>query len=170
MSNNSVSSLVRNASASTAPSRDRASSSTVPSAGPATAHSLATGVLAAHQPPEPKDLRVPGVQDWLDDVHRGVHGDLGIAGNAVAQETASERPPEPFRRDGQQIGRFLGRLVRTSRRTSRRRYSFWAIRHREQRCHRPRLRLSRGGAPPLWYGRLREHWRDLPDKGLSSQR
>ena len=34
-------------------------------------------------------------------------GGLEIAGNAVAQETASQSPPEPFRGDGQQIGRLF---------------------------------------------------------------
>ncbi len=34
-------------------------------------------------------------------------GGLKITGNAVAQETASQSPPEPFRGDGQQIGRLF---------------------------------------------------------------
>ena len=129
--------------------------------------------LAAHHAPEPQDLGVPCVEHRLDDVHRGVHRGLQVAGNAVPEETASQRPPEPFRGDRQQIGRLFARLngitgitgaslmrIRPSAARGRpriltagRRDHVGAVRHREQRRHRPRLRLSgraRGGAPPLW--------------------
>ena len=44
-------------------------------------------------------------------VHRGVHRSVQVAGNAVTQETASQRPPEAFRGDRQQIGRLFMRLA-----------------------------------------------------------
>src|SRR6266849_3040602 len=90
MSKDSDSSRARNASASARPRRDRASYST---AGPS---SGTQGLLAS-----------PGAG--------GGHGGLQVAGNAVAQETASQRPPEPFRGDQQQIGRLLMRFLGTGR-------------------------------------------------------
>src|SRR5205823_4724821 len=39
-----------------------------------------------------------------------MHGGLGVAGDSVAEETASQRPPEPFRGNRQQIGRLFTRL------------------------------------------------------------
>ena len=125
----------------------------------------------AHQAPEPQDLGVPRVEHRLDDVHRGMHGGLQVTGNAVAEETASQRPAEPFRGDRQQIGRLFSRLggggtgpglARIRAPAARglprflaagRRDYAGAVRHREQRRHRTRLRLRRsapGGAPPFW--------------------
>jgi 3-phenylpropionate/trans-cinnamate dioxygenase ferredoxin reductase component len=127
--------------------------------------------LAAHQAPEPQDFGVPRVEHRLDDVHRGMDGGLQIAGNAVAQETAAQRPPEPLGGDRQQIGRLFTWIIGTRlarirppaargrpRAATARgggRGGGWgdyvrAIRYREQRRHRRRLRLSLGGAPPLW--------------------
>ena len=94
-------------------------------------------------------------------------GGLGVAGDSVAEETASQRPPEPFRGNRQQIGRLFTRLggitgtalARIRPPSARgcpgvlaagRRDHVRAVRHREQRRHRARLRLSRGCAPPLW--------------------
>ena len=62
-----------------------------------------------HQPAQAHDFGVPGLQHRLDDVHGGVHGGLQIAGEAVAQEAARQRLPEPLRGDGQQIHRVLAR-------------------------------------------------------------
>jgi len=61
------------------------------------------------QPAQAQYFGVPGLQHRLDDVHRGVHGGLQITGEAVAQEAARQRLPEPLRGDGQQIHRVLAR-------------------------------------------------------------
>src|SRR5580693_3525152 len=140
---------------------------------------LPAGPLGWHQPAQPHDLGVPCLQHRLDDVHGRVHGHLGIPGDAVTQETARQRPPEPLRGDGQQIRRIrqtiaLSPACGTTRirppapagRTRRaapgdRRGSLVLIRHAEQWSHHPRLR-GRCGGTPLWYGRLREHRRGLP--------
>src|SRR5271165_3411018 len=84
--------------------------SSVVRAGPTVTRELPAGELGAHQPPEPQDFGVPRVKHRLDDVHRGVDGGLEIAGNAITQETASQRPPETFRGHGQQIGRLFMRV------------------------------------------------------------
>src|SRR5580693_4959188 len=73
----------------------------VPGAGP----ELPAGPLGRRQPAQPHDLGVPRLQHRLDDVHGRVYGHLGIPGDAVAQEAARQRPPEPLRGDGQQIRR-----------------------------------------------------------------
>src|SRR6516165_1446329 len=73
----------------------------VPEDGP----ELPAGPLGRCQPTQPQDLGVPGLQYRLDDVHRRVYGRLEIPGDAVTQETARQRPPEPLRGDGQQIRR-----------------------------------------------------------------
>src|SRR6516225_9173320 len=70
---------------------------------PGDGRELPAGPLGRCQPAQPQDLSVPGLQYRLDDVHGRVHGRLEIPGDAVAQETASQRPPEPLRGDGQQI-------------------------------------------------------------------
>src|SRR5579863_9581608 len=72
---------------------------------PGAGRELPAGTLRWHQPAQPHDLGVPGLQHRLDDVHGRVHGHLGIPGDAVAQEAARQRPPEPLRGDGQQIRR-----------------------------------------------------------------
>ncbi len=65
--------------------------------------------MGAHQLPEPHDFGVPRVEHRLDDVHRGVDGGLEVADDAIPQETASQRAPEPFGGNGQQIGRVFVR-------------------------------------------------------------
>jgi len=153
---------------------------------------LPAGDPRGHQPAQAQDLGVPGLQHGLDDVHGGVHGGLQIADDAVAQEAARQRLPEPLRGDGQQINRvFAGSGLggqadahRPARRGARggapartrlapRRavgpapgwrghVGFVAVRHAEQRGHHQLLRQRRCGSRRLWYGRLREHWRGLP--------
>jgi len=150
---------------------------------------LPAGDPRGHQPAQAEDLGVPGLQHRLDDVHGGVHGGLQIAGEAVPQEAARQRLPEPLRGDGQQIHRILARPglraqaaadrpgrgdarggapARTPRRAVgptpgwRGHVGFVAVRHAEQRGHHQLLRQSRRGSRRLWYGRLREHWRGLP--------
>jgi D-erythronate 2-dehydrogenase len=70
---------------------------------------LPPGDPRGHQPAQPQDLGVPGLQHRLDDVHGGVNGGLQIADHAVAQKAARQRLPEPLRGDGQQIHRVLAR-------------------------------------------------------------
>jgi nucleoside-diphosphate-sugar epimerase len=150
---------------------------------------LPAGDPRGDQPAQAEDLGVPGLQHRLDDVHGGVHGGLQIAGEAVPQEAARQRLPEPLRGDGQQIHRILARPglraqaaadrpgrgdarggapARAPRRAVgptpgwRGHVGFVAVRHAEQRGHHQLLRQSRRGSRRLWYGRLREHWRGLP--------
>ena len=150
---------------------------------------LPAGDPRGHQPAQAEDLGIPGLQHRLDDVHGGVHGGLQIAGEAVTQEAARQRLPEPLSGDGQQIHRVLARPglrgqaaadrpprggarggapARAPRRAVgpapgwRGHVRFVAVRHAEQRSHHQLLRQSRCGSRRLWYGRLREHWRGLP--------
>jgi len=150
---------------------------------------LSAGDPRGHQPAQAQDLGVPGFQHRLDDVHGGVHGGLQIAGEAVAEEAARQRLPEPLRGDGQQIHRVLARpgfrgqatadrparghaRVAAPTRAPRRavgpapgwrgHVGFVAVRHAEQRGHHQLRRQRRCGSRRLWYGRLREHWRGLP--------
>jgi nucleoside-diphosphate-sugar epimerase len=71
--------------------------------------SLPARELGGHQAAEAEDLGIARLQDRLDHVHRGVHRGLRVTGNAVAQEAARQRPAEPLRGDGQQVGGFLAR-------------------------------------------------------------
>src|SRR6201996_4563728 len=68
---------------------------------------LPAGNFGAHDAAEAEDLGVPRVEHWLGHVSRVVHGGLGIAGNAVAQETARQRPAKALGGDRNQIGRLL---------------------------------------------------------------
>jgi D-erythronate 2-dehydrogenase len=150
---------------------------------------LPAGDPRGHQPAQAQDFGVPGLQHRLDDVHGGVNGGLQITGEAVAEEAARQRLPEPLRGDGQQVHRVLtwpglrgqaaadrpargdarvGAPTRAPRRATgpapgwRGHVGLVAVRHAEQRGHHQLLRQSRCGSRRLWYGRLREHWRGLP--------
>ena len=68
---------------------------------------LSAGDPRRYQPAQPQDLGVPGLKHRLDDVHGGVNGGLQIGDDAVAEEAARQRRPEPLRGDGQQIHRVL---------------------------------------------------------------
>ena len=70
---------------------------------------LPAGDPRGHQPAQAQDLGVPGLQHGLDDVHGGVHRSLQIADQAVAEEAARQRLPEPLRGHGQQVHRVLAR-------------------------------------------------------------
>jgi D-erythronate 2-dehydrogenase len=151
---------------------------------------LSAGDPRGYQPAQPQDLGVPGLEHRLDDVHGRVNGGLQIPGDAVPEETARQRVPEPLRGDGQQIHRVLARpgfrghqaaADRAARRDARAcapartpgravgpapgqrgHVGLVAVGHAEQRGHHQLLRRSRCGSRRLWYGRLREHWRGLP--------
>ena len=123
--------------------------------------------IRGHQPAQAQDFGVPGLQHRLDDVHGGVHGGLQIAGEAIAEEAARQRLPEPLGGDGQQIRRVLtgsglrgqaaadraarrdargGAPARAPRRAVgpapgwRGHIGFVAVRHAEQRGHHQLLR------------------------------
>jgi D-erythronate 2-dehydrogenase len=150
---------------------------------------LPAGDPRGHEPAQAQDFGIACLEHGLDDVHGRVHGGLQVPGQAVAEEAARQRPPEPLRGDGQQIYRVLTRPGFRGRATAdgaarrdarvgaptrapgraagpapgwRGHIGLIAIRHAEQRGHRQLLRQSRCGSRRLWYGRLREHWRGLP--------